>query len=183
MVEDSQEIEVVNMTNHKVGYNLADENIHRTLQPNEHRKIIAGELRKLNYQKGGHILLTDFLSVKNEELAKEFGIDVEEQVEYNWTSEDIDRVLIEGTYDELMDAMDFAPEGIKQQLAARAVQLQINDSNKRKIISDNSPYDIDAQIKNVEKATENEHHVESKPRQRRSTEATRANKERRVQKD
>lgn len=181
MIEDTQEIEVVNMTNHKVGYNLGDENIHRTLQPDEHRKILAGELRKLNYQKGGHILLTDYLSVKNAELAREFGVNVDDQIEYNWTSTDIDRVLNEGSYDELMDAMDFAPEGIKQRLAARAVELKINDSNKRKIITDKSPYDIDAQIKNVEIATANVEPVVEEPKKRRA--ATRGNNERRVQKD
>ena len=182
MVEDNQQIEVVNMTDHKVGYNLTDENIHRTLQPNEHRKILAGELRKLNYQKGGHILLTDFLSVKNEELAKEFGINTDEQIEYNWTPEDVDRVLNEGTYDELMDAMDFAPEGIKQRLAKRAVELKISDSNKRKIITEKSPYDIDAQIKNVEAATADAAPTTEEPKKRRAT-AVRTNNERRVQKD
>ena len=182
MVEDTQEIEVVNLTNHKVGYNLVDENLHRSLQPNEHRRILAGELRRLNYQKGGHILLTNYLSVKNAELAREFGVDIDNQIEYNWTPEDVDRVLQTGTIEELMDAMDFAPEGIKQRLAARAVELKISDSNKRKVITDNSPYDIDAQIKNVEAATADEEPVETKPKQRRSS-GTRASNERRVQKD
>ena len=44
--------------------------------------------------------------------------------------------------------MDFAPDGIKETLAQEAVNMEIPDSNRRRVISDATSYDIDTMIKN-----------------------------------
>ena len=58
----------------------------------------------------------------------------------------------EGSLDEFLDCLDFAPVGVIDLIKRYAVALPLNDYNKRKAIKDKLGYDIDAAIKN-EQAT------------------------------
>lgn len=149
MVTDKTIVDVRNLVDHKVVYKLPEDNIRREFQGFEVKKISAGELRKLNYTYGGRVLLTQFLNVGNDDLASEFGVD-SDAIEYKWTESDVDRVLLEGSVDELLDALDFAPEGIIELIKDRAVFLKIPDMNKRKIISEKTGFDIDNTVKMVD---------------------------------
>jgi hypothetical protein len=54
----------------------------------------------------------------------------------------------EGSLDEFLDCLDFAPVGVIDLIKRYAVALPLNDHNKRKAIKDKLGYDIDAAIKN-----------------------------------
>ena len=58
----------------------------------------------------------------------------------------------EGTLDEFLDCLDFAPIGVIDLIKRYAVALPLSDYNKRKAIKDKLGYDVDAAIKN-EQAT------------------------------
>ena len=50
--------------------------------------------------------------------------------EYSWTQQDVDNVLLTGSLDALKDALEFGPEGIRQLIVDRAVELHVPDNNK-----------------------------------------------------
>ena len=65
---------------------------------------------------------------------------------YTWTAKDVDKCLLYGSLDELLDALDYGPEGIKDTLAQRAVELKINDVSKRKAIQEKTGKNITSMI-------------------------------------
>ena len=144
-VKDNAAIEVYNLTDHMVVYKIDEDHIRREFSPGETKKIMAKELRKLYYTPGGDILLQDFVSVKNPELASEFGVG-SDIIEYKWTVEDIDKALLADPIEVLLDALDFAPEGIKEAIVDRAVALKINNMDKRQAILDKTGQDITHKI-------------------------------------
>jgi len=150
VVDDETMVVIRNLTDMPVAYHVPSlGDLRRELPPRASIRVKAGELRQLNYERGGSLLLHDYINVGNVELAREFGVS-DDTVEYNWTIEDVDKALTTDDLDVLRDAMDFAPEGIKQTIADRAVELKIPDSNRRNIISSATGLDIDSMIKNKE---------------------------------
>lgn len=175
VVDDETMVIIRNLTDMPVAYHVPSlGDLRRELPPRASIRVKAGELRQLNYERGGSLLLHDYINVGNVELAREFGVS-DDTVEYNWTIEDVDKALTTDDLDVLRDAMDFAPEGIKQTIADRAVELKIPDSNRRNIISSATGLDIDSMIKNkeiidadkVEKKTTTKRRVSSTTKQRR----------------
>lgn len=175
-VADNKKIKVQNLVNYQVGYRIPEMNIRRIFSGSEVKDIAAKELRALFYQKGGQELLVNYLSVKDAELAKEFGVgeDVIEH-EYNWTQDDVDHVLTSGTNEVLLDALDFAPEGIKDMIVNRAIDLRIPDMNKRDIIEEKTGHNVDAMIKmqiELEHQIGENNRKEEKPKTRRAGAST-----------
>lgn len=149
IVKDTAVIEVSNLVDHMVVYTIDEDHIRREFAPGEMKKIRAGELRKLYFTPGGDTLLQNFISVKNPDLAAEFGVS-EDTVEYNWTIKDVDRALLVEPIEVLLDALDFGPEGIKETIVDRAVMLKINSMDKRQAILDKTGQDITEKIKSKE---------------------------------
>ena len=141
IVADDAMVPVRNLTDYPVAYHVPSlGDLRREIPPRGVIRVTAGELRQLNYELGGSVLLRDYLNVGNSNLAQEFGVS-SDTIEYNWTLADIDKALTTDPIEVLMDAMDFAPEGIKETIAKRAVELEISDTNRRKVITDGSNYE------------------------------------------
>ena len=150
VVPDDELVTIHNMTNSSVAYHVDSlGNLRRELPPKMGAsiRVPAGELRQLNYELGGSVLLHDYICVENEALAREFGITSDDK-EYTWGMKDVKAALTTDDIAVLEDAMDFAPDGIKETLAQEAVNMEIPDSNRRRVISDATSYDIDTMIKN-----------------------------------
>lgn len=182
-MSDTEMIQVRNLVDHIVV--IPDQEYHRkyTFQPYETKKIDKETLRRLAYRYGVLYLFRNSLCVEDEELQKDFGIK-EDMVEYKWTQKDIDKCLLIGSLDELLDALDFGPEGIKDTLAQRAVDLKINDMAKRKAIQDKTGKNITSMIDLTEQynqATGVQNTKEEMPKTRRSS-AQKTSSGRRVQK-
>lgn len=151
MVNNDELIEVRNLTTQRIAYLIPERSVRRDFSAFETKEITAGELRELWFKSGGKILLQNYLGVNNKELAREFGITNDQFThEYSWTKKDIDRVLLEGSADELADALDYAPLGITETLVNRAVELKISDMNKRKLIKEMTDKDVSKMISYVE---------------------------------
>lgn len=136
-VADETMIEVQNLTDNVVAYNVPETGLLREFAGQQVRKISAGELRMLYSARGGKALLENYLSIKDKDLAKEFNIsDDSFDHEYNWTEKDVDTVLKYGSLDALKDALEFGPDGIKELIVDRAVALKIPDTNKLKAIEE-----------------------------------------------
>ena len=151
MLEDKELVEVRNLVDHMVVYKIDELNRRVVFNPFETKKVTVDELRRLNYQHGGRILLQDYLCVLNNELRSEFGIDPT-MVEYDWTLKDIDAALTSRPIDELLDALEFGPKGIQDMLIDRAVQLKIPDTNRRKAIQEITGVDVNNMISLKEQA-------------------------------
>lgn len=154
IVNDTTQVPVRNMVDHKVVYVIPEQNRRVVFEPFQEKKISAGELRALNYSTGGQVLLHNYLCVLSKDMRIEFNIP-EDQVEYDWTLKDIHRVLedLSTPIEELEDALDFAPEGIRELIVDCAVKWRIPDSNRRKVISRMTGSNIDKMIEFAE-ATE-----------------------------
>lgn len=172
IVKDDVIVPVTNMVSHTVALQL-NNGLFRRFAPNATMNIAAGELRQASYNHGNLVIFRNFLRVGNKDLAEEFGVDCDETIEYNWTTEDIKKCLESGSLDELLDALDFAPEGIKQELADLAVELEIPDERKRTAIKEKTGADISAMIINKHQYdNQGENTEDDKPSQRRAAKKT-----------
>ena len=147
IVNDDEYVEITNLVGHRVAYKLPNGQFRR-LAPYATMRVKVEELHQAAYERGNLVIFQDFIRVNNLDLAMEFGIDSEETIEYNWTQNDIKACLKNDDINVLLDALDFAPEGIKQQLVDYAVELEIPDERKRKAINDKMGVDITAMITN-----------------------------------
>lgn len=144
LISDGTIVPVKNLMAYRVAYVL-DSGVHRRFAPYSTIKVTAGELRQLSYQPGGTELLTNYLRVCNKDLAHEFGV-TDDMVEYNWDEKDIVNALTTAPIDVLLDALDFAPDGIRDMIVDKAVDLEIPDINKRDAIKSSTGYDITKMI-------------------------------------
>lgn len=149
MVSDDKMVQVINLVDFPVSYVLPELQVTRRFDPHEAKTLPIKELRALNYKRGGRVLLHDYLSVKDNDFRKEIGI-AEDVIEYDYTVQDIDELLLNGDIDVLKDALEFGPKGIVELIKSRAVKLKIPDLAKRQAIMDISGTDIHTQIKNIE---------------------------------
>lgn len=151
ILNDSTLVPVRNMVDHKVVYVIPELNRRVVFEPFQEKKIPASELRALNYSTGGEVLLHNYLCILSDDMRAEFNIPAD-QVEYNWTLDDIHRVLenLDTPIEALEDALDFGPDGIRELIVDSAVKWKIPDSNRRKVISSMTGVNIDKMIEFAE---------------------------------
>lgn len=147
LVSDDTLVTIENMVGHDVSYIVSSLGVRRKLMPGVPFQVTAKELRALYGEPGGEVMIRSFIRVKNEQLQREFGIPAD-QVEYNWTVKDVDDVLLNKEEDYLLDALDFAPEGIVDLILQRAIELELPNMNKRKAIMNKTGVNITKSIEN-----------------------------------
>ena len=146
MVENNTMVSVTNRSGGSVGYIIPDMgNLFRKFAHGETKQISAEEIRKLDWTPGGHKLLKDCLIIGNQELVEEILHEVEP--EYNYTEDRVKEILLNGSMDEFMDCLDFAPEGVVSLMKDLAVKLEIPDVRKRQAISERTNSSVDNAIK------------------------------------
>lgn len=150
-VLDSTLINVRNLADSSVSYQIPEDHRRVVFRPNETKKISAGELRKLYFKTGGNVLLTDYLNIDNKALREEFNIP-NDVPEYEWTLSDVARIMQSGSIDELKDALEFGPEAIRDALIDYAINERISDNNKRKAIEEITGIHVDQAIRLREEA-------------------------------
>ena len=120
MIEKDTLIKVINRVNGTVGYTIPDlNNLHRSFQANESKELTMEELRKLSYIPGGDVILRDCLVIENPEAVAELLGEVEP--EYNYTEAEIKELLEHATLNQFLDALDFAPKGVRDLIKDYAV--------------------------------------------------------------
>ena len=145
-------VKVRNRDSGTVLYSIPEMNgLLRTFQPKEVKEVPFEELKKLSYLPGGMALLRDSLVVQDDEAVAALLGEVEP--EYNYTPEDIKKLLQEGTLDELLDCLDFAPEGVTDLVKVIAVELPLNDVAKREAILEKLHFNVTNAIE-IKKETE-----------------------------
>lgn len=149
MIKDDTLINVRNRNNGTTGYTLADgAKETRLWAENEIKKITFAELKRVSYLPGGAELLRDYLVIEDPAAieALNVGIDIQEQPEYLYTENEIRDLLFNGSLDELKDFLDFSPDGGIEIAKQIAVNEELPDMRKRKIISEATGFNINTAI-------------------------------------
>lgn len=129
-------------------YRIPEDNIRREFMPGETKAIPFTELEKLSYQPGGQVMMNNYLQIQSVEGQHELNIDAEP--EYNYSEQDIVKVMSSGSLDQFLDMLDFAPTGVMDLVKKFAVELPLNDIEKRRALKDKTGFDVNAALSHVE---------------------------------
>lgn len=146
MIDNNKEMRVTNRSAQKVIYFIPSEGIRRDFAPGETRKITYGELTKLSFEPGGRTLMADYLLITDPD-APDYKNPTAEP-EYYYGEKEVEELLKNGSIDEFLDALDFAPDGVKDLIKDLAVKLPLNDIAKRNALKEKLHFDLDAVIAN-----------------------------------
>ena len=140
--------------------------LRRSWQPGETKRIPYEEMEKLSYQPGGRALIGDFLQVAETEITDMFNI--KRQPEYEMSEQQVADLILSGSLDAFLDALDFAPMGVIDLIKVLSVKLPISDPAKREALFKKTGFDVDKAIAN-EKADKEPERIEviEKPAERR----------------
>lgn len=136
-------------------YKIPEKNIRREFAPGETKRIPFEEIRALSYQPGGSALIMNYLQVNQDVLS---ALGYRPEPEYFMNESQIKDLLINGTLDEFLDCLDFAPSGVINLIKQYSVTLPLNDLQKRRALKKFLGFDVDKAIVHVEedKQTEEE---------------------------
>lgn len=144
MLTNETIVKVTNRGNSIVGYMIPELHIRRRFAPNETKQLTVNEMRALHAEKGGASIIRNHLIIDNEELVNELIYNV--QPEYFYSEQDVIELLVNGSVDQLLDAIDFAPTGVHDIIKTKAVQLKLNDVRKREIIFEKLGFNVTSAI-------------------------------------
>ena len=142
----NQRVKVTNRSGGRVVYRIPEHNIRREFEANEVKVLPYQELVWLSYRPGGRTLMANMLLIEEHKVIQELNIHTEP--EYFLDESGVIRLLLEGSVDELKDALDFAPRGVIQIIKDKAVTLPLYDMQKREAILEMTGFDVTAAIEN-----------------------------------
>lgn len=141
MIDKNTIVTVVNKFGGTVSYNIPEMGIQRNFYPKERKDITFEELEKLSFSPGGLVLLKEYLEVTDENVAKIL-FNKDSEPEYHYSEQDVKNLLINGSLDQFLDCLDFAPDVIKDMIKDLAVELPLNDMEKRQAIQEKLGFDV-----------------------------------------
>ena len=146
MLNKNTKIMVKNRNNGSIGYTIPDmHNLYRKFYANEKKEVSYEELQKLSYLPGGMYILQNYLVILDNDEARD-AILGQVELEYSYTEDDVKNLLLNGSLDELLDCLDFAPVGVIELVKTLAVELEINDLSKRNAITNKTGFNINNAI-------------------------------------
>ena len=154
MINQDTMYNVKNRSSSVVVYRIPESNLRREFAPGETKKIPFGELEKLTYQQGGREMLEQFLQIVDEDVTTD--LNVHREVEYDMSESQVRDLLLSGSLDAFLDALDFAPIGVIDLIKTLAVQLPLTDLNKRKALKDKTGFDVDKALIHIAEEKEEE---------------------------
>ena len=145
---------VKNRSGSYVVYSIPEIGVRRSFAPGEVKKISYEELEKLTYQAGGMEIISRFLQVQDETVLNNFNMKVEP--EYHMNERQIANIIVNGSQDEFLDLLDFAPDGVIDLVKRMAISLPMTDYNKIKALKEKTGLDVEAALKNIRAEKEDE---------------------------
>ena len=152
MITQDTMYNVKNRSSSVVVYRIPETNLRREFAPGEVKKVPFGELEKLTFQAGGRELLENFLQILEEPVTDELSI--HRELEYNMSEAQIRDLLLSGSLDAFLDALDFAPIGVIDLIKTMAVSLPLTDLNKRRALKEKTGFDVDRALVHIEEERE-----------------------------
>ena len=171
MIRSEDMFNVKNRSTSVVVYRIPESNLRREWAPGEVKRIPFGELEKLTYQPGGRELIANFLQIMENEVTDD--LNVHREPEYNMSEEQVRDLILNGSIDAFLDALDFAPLGVIDLIKTMSVQLPITDMAKREALKAKTGFDVDKAIENdrASKEDNKKETIADKPVERRVTES------------
>lgn len=147
---------VKNRSGGKVAYTVqyGGNKIHQVFNPGEVKVVPYAELRQLSYQHGGPELIYNYLQVNSVKVLNSLNLNPEP--EYYMNEAQVKDLLINGSLDAFLDCLDFAPTGVIDLIKKYAVELPLNDYEKRQAILKQLNFNVDKAIENDRASKENE---------------------------
>ena len=141
MINEKAIYSVKNRSASTVIYSIPEmNNLRREFRPGEIKSVTGSELIQLSYRPGGRRIIENYLLINNEGVLD--GLNMEVEPEYKLDEAGVVKLLKDGSEDQLIDCLNFAPEGVKDLVKAVALAMPLNDLNKCKIIKDMLGYDV-----------------------------------------
>ena len=168
---------VTNRSAGRVIYNIPEDHIRREFYNKETKEIALSELEKLAQQPGGRKLIYNYLSIQDADTVGHL-VNRPIEPEYWLTEDKISGWMNTCSLDEFKDALDFAPEGIKDLIKKYAVSLPLNDFAKRQAMFEQLGFNVTKAIENS--GEEGEPAKTGKPAERRVIRNENAETQRRV---
>ena len=156
-------IKVTNRYDGMTAYSGPDLGIKRLFMAGGTKEVTMEEIRKLNYSIGGAALLRDNLILDNPEAIEEILGTVEP--EYYYGEEEVKNLLLNGSLAELQDCLDFAPQGTLELVKKIAVEIELNDIQKREAILSATGFNVTSAIA-INKETSEENDAEEEKTRR-----------------
>lgn len=120
--------------------------LHAAGRPGDTISITKEEIKQLGYTKGGLILLEKYLYIQDPETVLEtIG---EQEQEYFLDAKSVEELLLKGTEDDLLEALDYAPSGVIDLIKDIAVNVRLDSSQKRALIQEKTGFNVDQAIRN-----------------------------------
>ena len=138
-----------NVKNRSAGgvvYRIPEDGIRRYFSAGETKRISYDELLHLSYQPGGRELMANFLQIQSEGVNRSLNIKTEP--EYYMSERDVIELLKNGSLDQFLDCLDFAPIGVIDLIKKLSVTVPLSDYDKRKALKEKTGFDVDAAIAN-----------------------------------
>ena len=148
MINENTMYNVKNRSSSVVVYKIPETNLRREFAPGETKKIPFGELEKLTYQQGGRELLEQFLQIIDEAVTSD--LNVRREIEYDMSESQVKDLLLSGSLDAFLDALDFAPIGVVDLIKSMSVSLPLTDLNKRKALKEKTGFDVYKDLNHIE---------------------------------
>ena len=146
MINANTVYNVLNRSSSMVGYTIPELNIRREFQPGETKKIKFSELEQLTYQPGGTTLIQDYFLIREQEVTD--ALNIQTEIEYYMNEDNVRDLILNGSLDQFLDCLDFAPEGVIEMIKKLAIELPMNDVEKREALKKKTGFDVDSAIKN-----------------------------------
>lgn len=145
---------IKNRSGSHVVYTIPEIGVRRSFAPGEVKKITFEELEKLTYQPGGMEILSRFLQIQDTQVINSFGMHVEP--EYHMNEQQVANLILNGSLDSFLDALDFAPDGVIDLIKRMCISLPVTDYNKMKALKEKTGLDVEAALKNIRAEKEDE---------------------------
>ena len=166
-MDDNAKIKVKSRASGIVVYRIPDMgNLRREFQSREEKILTFEELRKLSYTPGGVDLIRDYLIIRDKEALEELNLNFEP--EYWYEADEVVNLLKNGTMDEFLDCLDFAPEGVLDLIKEYSVTLPLNDVAKREALLEKLNFNVDNAIRIQKESRADDEQVTSKAATRRA---------------
>lgn len=143
---DKRMLDITNRSASFVGYKISDTETWRTFQLRETKRVPYEEVEAAMNAPGGRELFANYLLIKDPGVAEDV-MNTTVEKEYYMTEEEIISWIPTCSLDEFKDALDFAPEGVKDLIKQYSVSLPLIDMNKRQALLDQLGFNVTAAIK------------------------------------
>ena len=126
-VTGAMEVKVWAIGAGRVHYELQDPKVSRTFNPGELKILTFHEIYQLANHPGGMYLLVNNLQIRDNKVRQAIGLPVDP--EYLYTEEDAKKLVIEGSKEQILDALEFGPLGLASMIKHFAI-VYVDSSDK-----------------------------------------------------